>query len=170
MDPILEAAKIIAASRRNRAALKVLPGEVAPSDEADGYRIQRAVHDLMLPSTGALVGYKIGCTSKVMQEYLDIPHPCGGGVFASGVYDSGVRLHAADFVRVGVECEIARKADRNLALDTHAHEIGHSQADAGFMDATCEHAAAAWMWNVEIFLHDLAGAADLIADQRTRAR
>ena len=29
-----------------------------------------------------MVGYKIGCTSAVMQEYIDIPHPCGGGVFA----------------------------------------------------------------------------------------
>src|ERR1700757_1181129 len=115
MDPILEAAQIIATSRRNRAALKALPAEVAPSDEAQGYQVQRAVHDLMLPNTGALVGYKIGCTSKVMQEYLDIPHPCGGGVFARGVHDSGVRLRADDFVRVGVECEIAVRLARDLA-------------------------------------------------------
>src|SRR6201993_146926 len=115
MDPILEAAQIIATSRRNRAALKALPAEVAPSDEAQGYQVQRAVHDLMLPNTGALVGYKIGCTSKVMQQYLDIPHPCGGGVFARGVHESGVRLRAADFVRVGVECEIAVRMGRSLA-------------------------------------------------------
>jgi 2-keto-4-pentenoate hydratase len=115
MDRIVEAAKIIATSRRNRAALKALPPEVAPRDEADGYRVQRVVHDLLLPSTGPLVGYKIGCTSKVMQEYLDISHPCGGGVFARGVHDSGVRLRAADFVRVGVECEIAVRLARDLA-------------------------------------------------------
>ena len=36
--------------------------------------------------------YKIGCTSAVMQQYLDIPHPCGGSVFARGVHDSGVSL------------------------------------------------------------------------------
>jgi 2-keto-4-pentenoate hydratase len=115
MDRTLEAAGIIATSRRNRAALKALPPELAPQDEADGYRIQRAVHDLLLPSTGALVGYKIGCTSKVMQEYLDIAHPCGGGVFARGVYDSGARLQTADFVHVGVECEIAVLLARDLA-------------------------------------------------------
>jgi 2-keto-4-pentenoate hydratase len=115
MDRFLEAAQIIATSRRNRTALKALPHEVAPQDEADGYRVQRAVHDLLLPSTGALVGYKIGCTSKVMQEYLDIPHPCGGGVFARGVHDSGVRLQTADFVRVGVECEIAVRLARDVA-------------------------------------------------------
>src|ERR1700747_3566412 len=115
MDRIVEAAQIIATSRRNRAALKALPPEVAPQDEAEGYLVQRAVHDLLLPSTGPLVGYKIGCTSKVMQEYLDIPHPCGGGVCARGVHESGVSLRADDFVRVGVECEIAVRLGRSLA-------------------------------------------------------
>jgi len=115
MDRILEAARIIATSRRNRVALKALPQDSAPRDEAEGYRVQRAVHDLMLPASGALVGYKIGCTSKVMQEYLDIPHPCGGGVFARGVHESGVALQAADFVRVGVECEIAVRLARDLS-------------------------------------------------------
>src|SRR5690349_8843053 len=115
MDRILTAARTIATSRRNRAALKSLPPDTAPQDEAEGYGVQRAVHDLLLPVTGALVGYKIGCTSKVMQDYLDIPHPCGGGVFARGVYESGVGLPVADFVRVGVECEIAVRLARDLS-------------------------------------------------------
>jgi 2-keto-4-pentenoate hydratase len=113
MDNILAAAKTIAAARRNRTALTSL-AEIAPPDEAAGYRIQRAVHDLLLPQFGAMVGYKIGCTSAVMQQYLGIPHPCAGGVFAKGVYDSGVTLRAKDFVRVGVECEIAVRLARDL--------------------------------------------------------
>jgi 2-keto-4-pentenoate hydratase len=114
MDRIVAAAQIIATSRRNRVGLKALPPDVAPKDEAEGYKVQRALHDLMLPESGSLIGYKIGCTSKVMQQYLDIPHPCGGGVFARGVHESGVRLRAADFVRVGVECEIAVRIGRDL--------------------------------------------------------
>ena len=86
-----------------------------PADEAEGYRIQRAVHDLLLPQTGGLVGYKIGCTSTVMQQYLGIPHPCAGGVFARGVHDSGAGLRHGDYVRVGVECEIAVRLARNLS-------------------------------------------------------
>jgi 2-keto-4-pentenoate hydratase len=114
MDEILAAAQVIATARRNRTALKALPAGAAPVDEAAGYRVQRAVHDLLLPVAGALVGYKIGCTSKVMQQYLNIPHPCGGGVFARGVHDSGARLRPSDFVRVGVECEIAVRLARDL--------------------------------------------------------
>src|SRR5262249_53342749 len=103
MKRILSAAQAIATVRRNRAPWRPLPAWAAPRDEAEGYRVQRALHDLLLPGAGALVGYKIGCTSKVMQQYLNIPHPCGGGVFARGVHESGVALRAADYVRVGVE-------------------------------------------------------------------
>src|SRR6266852_3800811 len=115
MTNIRAAAKTIAAGRRNRTPLPPL-GDAAPQTEAEGYRIQDAVHDLLAADLGAMVGYKIGCTSPVMQQYLDIPHPCGGGVFAKGVFDSGASLSTKDFVRVGVECEIAVKLARDLAL------------------------------------------------------
>jgi 2-keto-4-pentenoate hydratase len=116
MTDIRAAAKTIAANRRNRTPLPPLAPDAAPQTEADGYRIQDAVHKLLAGELGALVGYKIGCTSPVMQQYLDIPHPCGGGVFAKGVFDSGASLRTGNFVRVGVECEIAVKLARDLAL------------------------------------------------------
>src|ERR1700681_510379 len=107
MTNIRAAAKTIAAARRHRTPLPPLAGDAAPRTEDEGYRIQDAVHDLLAADLGALVGYKSGCTSAVIQQYIGIPHPCGGGVFAKGVYESGVTLSAKDFVRVGVECEIA---------------------------------------------------------------
>ena len=55
MDKILAAAQAIATARRNRNALGALAGEIAPNDEAEGYLIQRAVHDLLLPNAGSLV-------------------------------------------------------------------------------------------------------------------
>jgi 2-keto-4-pentenoate hydratase len=116
MTDTLAAAKTIAAARRARTRLGPLAGDAAPQTEADGYRIQDALHELLEAEFGALVGYKIGCTSPVMQQYLDIPHPCGGGMFAKGVHKSGARLHAKDFVRVGVECEIAVRLGRDLAI------------------------------------------------------
>ena len=132
MDNILAAAQTIATARRNRTPLASLPAELVPGDEAAGYRIQRAVHDLLLPQTGSLVGYKIGCTSAVMQQYLDIPHPCAGGVFAKGVHDSGAKLRYGDYVRVGVECEIAVRLARNLcAVGSAVHRGVDDGGDRG---------------------------------------
>ena len=116
MDKILAAAKTLATARRSRAPLAALAPDIAPKDEAEGYQVQRALHDLLLPKAGGVVGYKIGCTSAVMQQYLGIPHPCAGGVFEKGVQDSGAKLAAGDYVRVGVECEIAVKLARELPL------------------------------------------------------
>jgi 2-oxo-3-hexenedioate decarboxylase/2-keto-4-pentenoate hydratase len=115
MTNIRAAAKTIAAARRNRTPLQPLASGAAPQTEAEGYRIQDAVHDLLAADFGALAGYKIGCTSLVIQQYLGIPHPCSGGVFAKGVFESGASLSTKDFVRVGVECEIAVRLARDLS-------------------------------------------------------
>jgi 2-keto-4-pentenoate hydratase len=114
MDKTLEAAKAIASARRGLVSLQPLDPAIAPRDEAEGYRIQDAVHAVLAAEAGPLVGYKIGCTSAVMQRYLGIPHPCGGGVFSKGVHASGVSLRHGDCVRVGVECEIAVRLARDL--------------------------------------------------------
>ena len=115
MTDIRAAAEIIAAARSGRVPLQPLVGDTAPLTEAEGYLIQDALHGLLAAEFGAMVGYKIGCTSAVMQQYLGIPHPCSGAVLARGVHGSGVSLEAKDFVRVGVECEIAVKLARDLA-------------------------------------------------------
>jgi 2-keto-4-pentenoate hydratase len=114
MTDLRVAADIIAAARRSRTPLESLPAAAAPQTEAEGYLVQSAVHDLLAADFGGRAGYKIGCTSPVMQQYLGIPHPCGGGVFARSIHDSGVALRAKDFVRVGVECEIAVRMARDL--------------------------------------------------------
>src|SRR6202789_3125585 len=135
MTDILAAAKTIAASRRDRTPLQPLAPDVAPQDEAGGYRIQDALHELLAADFGALVGYKIGCTSAVMQRYLGIPHPCGGGVFAKGVHANGVSLPAKDFVRVGVECEIAVRLAHDLepSQGPFTPHVGARASEAHFL-------------------------------------
>ena len=129
MDRVLATAEIIASVRLNRTPLQSLPTDAIPHDEAAGYRIQDAVHALLSVSFGALAGHKIGCTSEVMQRYLGIPHPCSGGVFASGVHPSGASLRYRDYVCVGVECEIAVRLARDLA-PSHAPFTSDAVAQA----------------------------------------
>jgi 2-oxo-3-hexenedioate decarboxylase/2-keto-4-pentenoate hydratase len=107
MEKYLAIAEILAYVRRNRSPLSPLPPEAVPHDEVDGYRVQDALHSLLSPEFGDRVGYKIGCTSAVMQQYLGIAHPCAGGVLMSGLHASGASLPYGDYVHVGVECEIA---------------------------------------------------------------
>lgn len=113
-DALRHAAQIIAAARKSLKPLPSLPQQIMPKSIEDGYRIQSEVHQLLATELGPLVGYKIGCTSEVMQKYLAIPHPCAGGVHARGAHQTGVVLSAADFVRVGVECEIAVRLGKDL--------------------------------------------------------
>ncbi|MDB5618683.1 fumarylacetoacetate hydrolase family protein [Tardiphaga sp.] len=108
------AATLIAAARLARTPLAALPAGIVPGDERDGYRVQQAVHTILADDAGRRIGWKIGCTSAVMQNYLGIPHPCAGGVFAGGVHDSGVSLRHRDYVHVGVECEIAVRLGRDV--------------------------------------------------------
>jgi 2-keto-4-pentenoate hydratase len=139
MNKSLAAASVIAAARRSRAPLQPLAADIAPRTEAEGYLIQEALAGLLAADFGARVGYKIGCTSAVMQQYIGIPHPCGGNVFANGVHASGAVLATADFVRVGVECEIAVRLARDLAPSA-----------APFTAGTVAHAIEAYLPAIEI--------------------
>ena len=102
--------RAVAARRCNRSP-RISPRRTRPT----GIAFRMYFMTLVAADVGALVGYKIGCTSAVMQRYLGIPHPCGGGVFAQGVHPSGVSLRSKDFVRVGVECEIAVRLAHDLS-------------------------------------------------------
>ena len=150
MTDLRAAAETIALARRNRTPLQQLSGAAAPRTEAEGYQIQDLLHGLLAPDFGALIGYKIGCTSAVMQQYLGIPHPCSGGVYAKGVHESGVLLDAKKFVRVGVECEIAVKL---------GHDLGSAQAPF-----SADRVAEA----IEAYLPAIEGVDDRYADWQTQ--
>jgi 2-keto-4-pentenoate hydratase len=157
MEKTLAIAEVLASVRLNRTPLQSLSTD-APWDEAEGYRIQDAVHVLLSADFGPRIGWKIGCTSAVMQQYLGIPHPCSGGVFAKGVHAGGVSLRHGDYVRVGVECEIAVRLGRDLLA-----------SDAPFTAETVVPAIEAYLPAIEIVDDRYAdwrslGAPTLIAD------
>lgn len=115
MDRTAAAAETIAAARLKREALSVLDGSIRPGNEVEAYRVQDVVHARLLDTPfGARIGRKIGCTTAVMQTYLGIPNPCAGGVFEGGTHQSGVALRSSDYLRVGIECEIAVRLGRDL--------------------------------------------------------
>jgi 2-keto-4-pentenoate hydratase len=137
MDKIADAARAISEARRAKKHRSVLPPELRPGDERDAYRVQDAVHSILTESGwGPVVGYKIGCTTPVMQEYLGIPNPCAGAIFESGVHASGATLAFDDFLGVGVEGEIAVRLCRDLhALDKPVTAAEVAEAIGFYMPA-----------------------------------
>jgi 2-oxo-3-hexenedioate decarboxylase/2-keto-4-pentenoate hydratase len=82
---------------------------------AAGRRLQDAVHDrLSATGFGSRAGWKIGCTTPVMQRFLAIPEPCEGGIFQANVQASPGHFPAASYRRIGAECEIAVRIGRDL--------------------------------------------------------
>ena len=110
------AAAAIATARLAHTPMAPLPDDIRPTDFAEAHAVQDALHArLQAAGMGARVGYKIGCTTQVMQERLEITHPCDGGILAANVYRGPAELRHGDYVKVGVECEIAVLLGADLA-------------------------------------------------------
>lgn len=120
-----------------------LPRRCRPATLDEAYDVQDALRALLTArGPGPAVGWKIGCTTPVMQRYLAIPHPCAGTLYRATVYDGAARLAAADFFQLGLECEIAVR----LGADLPPRAGGHSAE-------TVAGAVAGAMTSVEIVDH-----------------
>jgi 2-keto-4-pentenoate hydratase len=134
-DPrLIRAAELIATARLARAPLDPLPVDSRPGDVAEGYAVQDILHaKLAAAGQGARVGYKVGCTTAAMQEFLGIPHPCAGGILAGHFHRSGVTLGHGDYVKVGIEVEIAMQ----LSADLPAHRAPYDADSVALAVGAC---------------------------------
>ncbi len=109
------AAARLSQGRTRREPMAPLPEHLRPADPAEAYAVQRLLHEHFREAgLGEVAGYKVGCTSPVMQAYLQVDHPCAGGVLSPTVWYDGARLEHGAFCRVGVECEVAVRLAADL--------------------------------------------------------
>jgi 2-keto-4-pentenoate hydratase len=114
--PTLQAATLLLDQRLSLRPITDLPEAIRPQTEGEGYALQRVLNGLLtVAGMGRQVGHKIGCTTPVMQQFLNIPNPCAGTVFEKTVLHRKARVPRSGFVRLGVECEIAVELARDLA-------------------------------------------------------
>lgn len=73
----------------------------------DGYAIQRHLVASLIARGETITGYKLGLTSRPMQELLGVDSPDFGPVFASTVYRDGAELPVDAFIAPRIEGEIA---------------------------------------------------------------
>lgn len=139
---LTRAAELVAAARLEGRRLGALPEESRPRNEAEGYAVQQLVHQLLAEGGwGARVGWKIGCTSPVMQELLGIDHPCAGGVLEQGTRTREGQFDRANDRQLGVECELAvrlrtelRPEDGPLTPERAAAAVGACAAAIEVVD------------------------------------
>lgn len=107
-----QAASALRKARQARELVVPLPPAIAPRTEAEGAAAQHA----LAQSAGAHPpgGFKIGATAQRMQEYLGLSGPAAGFMATGDVHPSGVTLPFADYIRPGVECELAVRLAHDL--------------------------------------------------------
>ena len=101
-----------------------LPEDLRPRNLDEAHAIQERLQNLNEEQggLGPLAGWKVALTTPVMQRLAGIGHPCAGGIHAAYVYRSPATLRARDYVRIGVEAEIAVRLAADLAGGGHTRE------------------------------------------------
>jgi 2-keto-4-pentenoate hydratase len=115
---LLRAAELLIVEHAGDAPFRPFAASHGITDVADAYEVQRTYVYLQTQMGGtAPVGYKIGLTSKRMQEMCGIDSPLAGVVLSDRVHRSGASLSASAYGRLGLEFEIAVRLKHDLHPD-----------------------------------------------------
>jgi 2-keto-4-pentenoate hydratase len=110
-----EAADMLMSAHANGAPFRPFATEFGITSVAGAYAVQRDYVRLQMQARGAsTAGYKIGLTSRRMQEMCGIDSPIAGVVLSDRVHASGAHLSASAYGRVGLEFEIAVRLKHDL--------------------------------------------------------
>jgi 2-keto-4-pentenoate hydratase len=92
---------------RNRAPIPPLTETEPELTAVDGYLTQQELVQMLLADGDSIVGWKLGLTSKPMQDMLGISDPDYAPQFHSQVIDDGAAIPVSDYIQPKVEAEIA---------------------------------------------------------------
>ena len=104
-EQVAAAALALDEAERTRQQGKPLTLEWRDMDMDDAYAIQKAWVDRKLDRGDAITGYKIGLTSRAMQQAMNIDTPDYGVLMQSMLFDNHSTLKAADFLDPRIEAE-----------------------------------------------------------------
>ncbi len=99
-------ARALYAARRDRAPIPPFTDAEPWLTMADGYAIQRELLAMILADGDAVIGYKVGATSKAMQRLIGLDSPDYGPVLASTLYADGDTVPLGRFIAPKLEAEI----------------------------------------------------------------
>jgi 2-keto-4-pentenoate hydratase len=107
-DEIGEAARWLVAARADGRPASACPLAQHLATEEAGYSVQAAAQDILSnEGFGRLVGYKIGCTNRAVQDQLGVPGPAYSGILAANLHWEEAEIARDSLQRPAIECEIA---------------------------------------------------------------
>ncbi len=89
-------------------------GEPFDLTAVKAYALQAEIARLREERGEKVIGYKVGCTSRVIQEQLGVDEPIFGRLFDTECQLSGVHLSSARYANLAVEGEIAVRLSKDL--------------------------------------------------------
>ncbi len=130
---VKKAAATLIRARDAGGAIPRLPADLRPVTMQEGYAIQDEVIRQRAASGMEQAGWKVGCTSKVMQEMLGLDEPGAGAVLAANHHTTPACKEAAGLTSPVAECEIAVRIGR----DVEPREGGHDRMTVAGCVASC---------------------------------
>jgi 2-keto-4-pentenoate hydratase len=110
-------ADYLLANRFEQRVVENIPETLYPSTTEEAYRVQdQVVQHLTRKYSSEVCGYKLACTNKPIMKLLGVNGPFSGRLMSHSVYQSGVVLGAADFVKRIIEQEFVFVAGEDVPL------------------------------------------------------
>jgi 2-keto-4-pentenoate hydratase len=100
-------ARALYEARRTREPIEPFTDADADLGLADGYAVQHQLTSMLLAEGDRVVGYKVGLTSRPMQQMIGVDQPDCGPILASTVYADGDAVPLSRFIQPKIEAEIA---------------------------------------------------------------
>ncbi|MGI9354438.1 MAG: 2-keto-4-pentenoate hydratase [Rhizobiaceae bacterium] len=97
------------------APYETMAGAFAMASVDEAYAVQAALQQLHTTKRGAIAGRKIALSSKTMQQMIGLDEPIAGAFFGSDVHHTPATIRLDDFVRLGIEFELALELKANIA-------------------------------------------------------
>ena len=122
-EQITKAAAALDAAEQSRTQIRPLTLELSSMDMADAYAVQAAWMDLKRARGAKVAGYKIGLTSRAMQQAMNIDTPDYGVLLDEMAFENGANIPAADFLDPRIEAEFAFVMKKTLFGDVSVEDV-----------------------------------------------
>ena len=106
-EEIIRQAKRLDKAERTRHQIKPGTSYIPEMTIEDAYKIQDAWVNIKWERGQKVVGHKVGLTSRVMQEAMNIGEPDFGILLDDMVFEDGAEIHVEQFTDPRIEVEIA---------------------------------------------------------------